>query len=194
VEDARACSLVFALGGDGTALRALALAAPAGTPVLGVNFGRLGFLTEVAAEQLEPALRLIDERRATIEDRAALRAELITARGLLGSYAAYNDAVLSRTPGRGPAAVAVQVQGTLFARYACDAVLISTATGSTAYNFAAGGPLVAPQVNAVVVTPVAPHGPFNRSLVVDAGHISFRSERPPTSARSGPTLSAASDG
>lgn len=169
-EDVRKCALVFALGGDGTVLRALALAAPAGTPVLGVNFGTLGFLTEVAAAQLEPALRMIDSGQARLEDRPAIRVDIVIDHAVSSTLIAYNDAVISRRPGCGAAAVAVHVEKSIFARYAADAVIAATATGSTAYTFAAGGPLIAPTLGAVAVTPVAPHGPFNRSLIVDASH------------------------
>lgn len=167
-EDASEYALVIALGGDGTVLRALAEASPRGAPVLGVNLGSLGFLTEVSASQLEPALQLLDKGSATLEVRIALEALSIDTRGRHERYLAYNDTVLSRTPGAGPAAVAVHVDHSIFARYVCDAIVISTPTGSTAYNFAAGGPLVAPSIDAFAITAVAPHGPFNRTLLADA--------------------------
>jgi NAD+ kinase len=164
------CSLVFALGGDGTVLRALALAAPVGTPVLGVNFGTLGFLTEVAATQIEAGLQMIDSGRGRLEERLAMRVDALAAQAVPRTLVAYNDAVISRRPGHGAAAVAVRVEGSVFARFAADAVIASTATGSTAYAFAAGGPLISPTLAAVAITPVAPHGPYNRSLIVDASH------------------------
>jgi NAD+ kinase len=167
-EDPSQYALIIALGGDGTVLRALAEASPRGAPVLGVNLGSLGFLTEVSASQLEPALQLLDKGSATLEARLALDALSIDARGRHKRYLAYNDTVLSRTPGAGPAAIAVHVDRSIFARYACDAIVISTPTGATAYNFAAGGPLVAPSIEAFAITAVAPHGPFNRTLLADA--------------------------
>jgi NAD+ kinase len=99
-----------------------------------------------------------------------LRVDVIIDQVLPRTLVAYNDAVISRQPGHGAVAVAVHVERSVFARYAADAVIASTATGSTAYTFAAGGPLIAPTLAAVAVTPVAPHGPFNRSLIVDASH------------------------
>jgi NAD+ kinase len=165
------CGIVVALGGDGTVLRALALAASFGVPVLGVNFGRLGFLAEVDASQLGDALTLIDNDSYTLENRPSLRADGVRSDGRSAlSASGYNDVVLTRTPGHGQAALAVHVQRTLFARYSADALIVSTSMGSTAYNFAAGGPLIAPQVDAFSITPVSPHGLFRHSLIADASH------------------------
>jgi NAD+ kinase len=163
--------LILGVGGDGTVLRALSLAAPHDVPVLGVNLGRLGFLAEVDVEQLVDALLAIARGDYQLERRAALQmlppvgpAELPDARHPI---VAYNDVVVARTPGCGQAAIALWVDGEVFARYSADAVLVSTPTGSTAYNFSAGGPIVSPRLNALIVTPVAPHSVFNRALVLD---------------------------
>jgi NAD+ kinase len=162
---ARACDLVLALGGDGTMLGALRLAAPLGVPVLGVNLGRLGYLTEVDGERLPEALQAIADGAFGVEERFVLLAAW-REDGRLRQQAAYNDVVLSRVPGRGQAALALSVDGQLLVRYASDGVIAATPAGSTAYSFAAGGPLVSPQTRAMIVTPDAAHGLFNRAVVL----------------------------
>jgi NAD+ kinase len=164
---ARDCELVLALGGDGTMLGALRLAAPAGVPVLGANLGRLGYLTEVDGEHLPEALEAVAEGAFAVEERFALRAAW-TADGRLEHHVAYNDAVLSRVPGHGQAALGLSVDGQLLVRYASDGVIAATPAGSSAYSFAAGGPIVSPQTRAMIVTPDAPHGLFNRAVVLGA--------------------------
>jgi NAD+ kinase len=159
--------LVLALGGDGTMLGALRRAAPRGVPVLGANLGRLGYLTEVDGEHLEAALEALGAGTFAVEERFALRATW-TQDGRRLAAVAYNDVVLSRIPGRGQAALGLRVDGQLLVRYASDGVIAATPAGSTAYSFAAGGPLVSPQTRAMIVTPDAPHGLFNRAVVLGA--------------------------
>jgi NAD+ kinase len=162
---ARGCDLVLALGGDGTMLGALRLAAPLGVPVLGVNLGRVGYLTEVDGEHLPEALQALADGAFAVEERFVLLASW-REDGRLREEAAYNDVVLSRVPGRGQAGLALSVDGQLLVRYASDGVIAATPTGSTAYSFAAGGPLVSPQTRAMIVTPDAPHGLFSRAVVL----------------------------
>ena len=162
-----AADLVIAAGGDGTILRALALAAPVGVPVLGVNLGRLGFLAEIDPPELDRALEAITSGDYNIEGRLALDCRLETADGE-ARVRASNDLVLGRAPGFGQAAFAVSAGRELFARYAADAIIVSTPTGSTAYSLSAGGPVVSPVIHAMLVTPLASHSWFNRSLVVGA--------------------------
>jgi NAD+ kinase len=159
------CDLVLALGGDGTMLGAVRLAAPLGVPVLGVNLGRLGYLTEVDGEKLPKALKAIAAGAYAVEDRSALSASW-QENGDACDREAYNDVVLSRVPGRGQAALALHIDGQLLVRYASDGVIAATPAGSTAYSFAAGGPIVSPQTRAMIVTPDAPHGLFNRAVVL----------------------------
>jgi NAD+ kinase len=162
-----AADLIIAAGGDGTMLRALAIAAPAGVPLLGVNLGRLGFLAEVDPPELGRALDAIAVGDYSIEERLALDCRLKAPDESLRMRAS-NDLVLGRAPGFGQAALAVSAGGELFARYAADGIIVSTPTGSTAYTFSAGGPIVSPLIQAMLVTPLAPHSLSNRSLVVDA--------------------------
>jgi NAD+ kinase len=157
-------SLLVSLGGDGTMLRSMRLIAGRATPVLGVNLGKLGFLAEIDVEELPFALSAIDEHRYTVEPRMAVRAELPNGTPLT----AFNDIALVRVPGRGSAAVAISVQGCPFVRYAADAIIVATTTGSTAYSFSAGGPIVSPTVEGILVVPAAAHSAFNRALVLSA--------------------------
>ena len=153
--------LVVSLGGDGTMLRALRLADGHRAPVLGVNLGKLGFLAEVDVPDLADALSAIDAQKFTVEPRLAVDA-------VLGGQVvtAFNDVALVRYPGQATAAVAVRAAGHPFVSYAADAVVVATPTGSTAYSFSAGGPIVSPNVEALLVTPAAPHSAYNRGLVL----------------------------
>jgi NAD+ kinase len=157
------CDLVLALGGDGTMLGALRVGAAHGVPVLGVNLGRLGYLTEVDAAHLDAALSALGEGEFTIEARTGLA---LVPRDDLPAQIAYNDVVLTRVPGRGQAALALRIDGELLVRYASDGVITATPHGSTAYAFAAGGPLVSPRAQGMIVMPDAPHGLFNRAVVL----------------------------
>jgi NAD+ kinase len=162
---AQNCDIVLSLGGDGTLLGALRAAAPLGVPVLGVNLGRLGYLTEVDGEQLPEALEALETGSFAIEERFTLSA-VWREGGRLREQVAYNDVVLSRVPGHGQAALGLSVDGQLLVRYASDGVIAATPAGSTGYSFAAGGPIVSPQTRAMIVTPDAPHGLFNRAVVL----------------------------
>ena len=161
---AQRANLMVSLGGDGTMLRALRIACGTPTPVLGVNVGKLGFLAEIDPPEMSEALYAIDEHRFTVETRSAVRAEFLGRQTV-----AFNDVDLARIPGRGASAVVeLTVESHPFVRYAADAVIVSTPTGSTAYNFSAGGPIVSPNVEGLLVTPAAPHSAFNRALFLAA--------------------------
>jgi NAD+ kinase len=159
----RRSDLLVSLGGDGTMLRAMRLADRQRAPVLGVNLGKLGFLAEVDVPSLPAALSAIDSKEFTIDPRLAID-------GMLGGkpITAFNDVAVVRIPGRGSAFVAVHVEGQQFVSYAADALVVATPTGSTAYSFSAGGPIVSPEVEALLVTPAAPHSAYNRGVVISA--------------------------
>ncbi len=159
----RRCDLLVSLGGDGTMLRAMRLADRQHTLVLGVNLGKLGFLAEVDVPDLPDALSAIDSHQYTIEPRLALDSALGDQ-----TLTAFNDVAVVRVPGKGSALVALHVDGEPFVSYAADAVVVATPTGSTAYSFSAGGPIVSPAVEALLVTPAAPHSAYNRGLVLSA--------------------------
>jgi NAD+ kinase len=156
--------LLVSLGGDGTMLRALRLSQPTGVPVLGVNLGRLGFLAEIDVPDLPDALAEIDAGHSAIETRVAVQVDFDDSTSF-----AFNDVAVVRHPGQPVAAVEVKVEGQPFVRYAADAIVIATPTGSTAYSFSAGGPIVSPRAEGLLVIPVAPHSPFNRAVFLSAG-------------------------
>jgi NAD+ kinase len=160
--------VVLALGGDGTLLGAMRLAAGHGTPVLGVNLGRLGYLTEVDRPHMASALDALARGEYSIESRTALD---LAQRDGMESQVAYNDVVVTRVPGRGQAALGLRIDGELLVRYASDGVIAATPQGSTAYAFAAGGPLVSPRAQGMIVVPDAPHGLFNRAVVLAQGEV-----------------------
>ena len=160
------CDAVLALGGDGTMLGALRVAAPHGAPVLGVNLGTLGYLTEVDASNLAGALGALAQGEFTVETRTGLA---LAARDGAAAQIAYNDVVVTRVPGRGQAALGLRIDSELLVRYASDGVIAATPQGSTAYAFAAGGPLVSPRAQGMIVMPDAPHGLFNRAVVLAEG-------------------------
>lgn len=154
--------LLVSLGGDGTMLRTMRLVEGRKTPVLGVNVGRLGFLAEVDLPDLPAALSAIDDHRFTIESRTAVRTRLPGG----DEVSAFNDIALVRVPGDGLAHVGITVEGSRFVNYAADAVIVATPTGSTAYSFSAGGPIVSPNVEGLLVSAAAAHSSFNRSLML----------------------------
>jgi NAD+ kinase len=156
--------LLISLGGDGTMLRALRLSQPTGVPVLGVNLGRLGFLAEIDVPDLANALAEIDAGNSTVETRVAVQADFDDSTAF-----AFNDVAVVRHPGQPVAAVEVTVEGQPFVRYAADAIVVATPTGSTAYSFSAGGPIVSPRAEGLLVIPVAPHSAFNRAIFLSAG-------------------------
>jgi NAD+ kinase len=157
----RRSDLLVSLGGDGTMLRAMRLADGHNAPVLGVNLGKLGFLAEVDVPELPAALSAIDRQDFTVEPRLAIDATI-------GSnvVTAFNDVVVVRVPGQGSAVVEVRVDGQPFVSYAADAVIAATPAGSTAYSFSAGGPIISPEVEALLITPAAPHSAYNRGVVL----------------------------
>jgi NAD+ kinase len=169
--------LVVSLGGDGTMLRAMRLADGQRAPVLGVNLGKLGFLAEVDVPELPGALSAIDDNEFTVEPRMALDAiigdEVVTA---------FNDIATVRFPGLPTAVISVRAAGHPFVSFAADAVVVATPTGSTAYSFSAGGPIVSPAVEALLVTPAAPHSGYDRGLVLSI-QDSLTLEILPTSGR-----------
>jgi NAD+ kinase len=172
-EMGRRSDLLVAIGGDGTMLRAMRLADGQRAPVLGVNLGRLGFLAEVDVPELPAALSAIDAREFTTEPRLAIDCYVTGSNGESrpavadGHRAtAFNDIALVRIPGDRLAAVTVHAGGQPFVSYSADAVVVATPTGSTAYSFSAGGPIVSPALEALLVTPAAPHSAYNRGVVL----------------------------
>src|SRR5512133_1328692 len=174
-----ACQLVIALGGDGTILRALQVAMARHAAVLGVNFGHVGFLADISGEELAEALERVASGHAQLDERTALVAQVGT--GPARRFIAFNDVVGARLPGFGLARLRVVVAGDSLLVLQGDGVVIASPTGSTAYNVGAGGPAVAPSLDAIVITPLASQGTPLRSLVVDGSEV-VRVELEPNSA------------
>jgi NAD+ kinase len=168
----RPLHFVIVLGGDGTLLSAARSVSQAGIPVLGVNLGSLGFLTEVPLEDLYPTLESIEQGCCNIEARSMVHCEVLRKGACVASYDALNDVVV----GKGTIArlnhCDVSIDGVFVSSYQADSLIVSTPTGSTAYSLAAGGPILMPSVDAFVVTPVSEHSLTHRPLVVrDAAEI-----------------------
>ncbi len=164
IEGAR-CDLVVVLGGDGTLL-SVARKAAGGPPILGVNLGHLGFLTEVARAELYPALIEVLAGNYAVEPRSLLEVEQTKAGGERHSFRALNDMVLAKSALSRMIELLLSVDGRLVARYRADGLVVSTPTGSTAYNLSAGGPIRHPLLAVSVLTPICPHTLTLRPLVV----------------------------
>ena len=162
--------LVLVLGGDGTLLSMADCIANLGRPVpiLGVNFGSLGFLTEVTLPELYPALEASLAGRARVEERLMLRATTIRPSAAAQLGLAVNDVVINRAARSRLIDLSVFVGDEFVTRVRADGLIIATPTGSTAYNLSAGGPVIEPSVDALVLTPIAPHTLSNRPIVIPA--------------------------
>lgn len=159
------CELVLVLGGDGTFLRAAELARNAGIPVLGVNLGRIGFLAEAEAESLDSVLRHVVARDYRIENRLTLDVLVRSGDTVLSEGWALNEVSLEKGPRLGVLGVVIEIEGRPVSAFGCDGVLVSTPTGSTAYAFSAGGPVLWPDLEAILVVPNNAHALFGRPMV-----------------------------
>ena len=159
--------LAVSLGGDGTMLRTVDLLAGSGVPVLGVNVGHLGYLTEVEPAALTGALERFLAGDYEVEDRMTLEVEVRTSDGVQRCVC-LNEAVLEKTVSGHTIRIDVVVNDRRFSTCTADGLIVSTPTGSTAYNLSARGPIVSPRHRAIVLTPVSPHSLFDRSLVLGA--------------------------
>jgi NAD+ kinase len=159
------CELVVGLGGDGTFLRAAELARNACIPVLGVNLGRIGFLAEAEADAIDTVLEHVIARSYRIEDRLTLDIAVRVKGEVINRGWALNDASLEKGPRLGVLGVVLEVDGRPVSTFGCDGVLVSTPTGSTAYAFSAGGPVLWPDLEALLVVPNNAHALFARPMV-----------------------------
>lgn len=162
----KALALVVVLGGDGTLLSAARVTAAIDVPLLGVNLGSLGFLTEVPLQSLYSMLEAIAQGRAAVEHRALMECQLLRGDTVRGSYLVFNDAVVNKTALARLNTYELYIDKAFVSSYRADGMIVATPTGSTAYSLSAGGPVLMPTVNAFVVTPVAPHSLTHRPLVV----------------------------
>jgi NAD+ kinase len=162
---ANGCELVLGLGGDGTVLRAAELARNADIPVLGINLGRIGFLAEAEADAIDTVLEHVVARSYRIEDRLTLDIAVRVKGEVISRGWALNDASLEKGPRLGVLGVVLEVDGRPVSTFGCDGVLVSTPTGSTAYAFSAGGPVLWPDLEALLVVPNNAHALFARPMV-----------------------------
>lgn len=158
--------LLVVLGGDGTMLRWTRLTAGNETPMLGVNFGRYGFITEVEPDLVKNALERFISGDYAISERVVLKATVTGESGPSASHYALNDVVVSKGPIARMVALHTYVSGKFIVTYAADGIIVASPTGSTAYSLSAGGPVVHPDVSVLVITPICPHTLNVRSLVV----------------------------
>jgi NAD+ kinase len=162
----QALDFVVVLGGDGTLLSTSRAVAKAGIPVLGVNLGSLGFLTEVPLPELYEALDEVDQKRATVESRSLVECQLVREGNCIMNYAALNDVIVNKSAIARLNDYDLFIDKAFVTEYKADGLIVSTPTGSTAYSMAAGGPILTPSVDAFVITPVSPHSLTHRPLVV----------------------------
>jgi NAD+ kinase len=162
---AKGCELVVGLGGDGTFLRAAELARNAQIPVLGVNLGRIGFLAEAETDAIDSVLEHVVARSYRVEERLTLDIAVRVKGEVLSRGWALNEASLEKGPRLGVLGVVIEVDGRPVSTFGCDGVLVSTPTGSTAYAFSAGGPVLWPDLEALLVVPNNAHALFSRPMV-----------------------------
>jgi NAD+ kinase len=164
----REVDLLLVLGGDGTLLGMAGAVGAAGVhiPILGVNFGRLGFLTEVTLSELFPTLEVVIAGRAHVHERRMLHAETIAGDVVQDEQLVLNDVVVTRGAISRVVDLSVTVDGGFVTRVKGDGIILASPTGSTAYNLAANGPIIHPEVDAIILTPIAPHTLANRPIVI----------------------------
>jgi NAD+ kinase len=162
---AEGVEIVFALGGDGTFLRAAELARPAKVPLIGINLGKVGFLAEAELGDLDVAVRDVVNRRYTVDERMTLDVEVDCDGEAVARSWALNEVSVEKGVRERMLEVMVDVDARPLSRYGCDGVLVATPTGSTAYAFSAGGPVVWPDVQAILLVPNSAHALFSRALV-----------------------------
>ncbi len=167
--EANEFDLLIALGGDGTMLRAGHISAPLRLPVLGINIGHFGFLTEIPFDQCRDMMSLLLEGKYRLEERMMLRAVHMRGKKPLGSWPVINEVVVCRGQFVRPIQIEAQVDGFLLAKYVADGLIAATPTGSTAYALAAGGPILPPELRNILIIPVAPHLSMDRAIILSEG-------------------------
>jgi len=161
--------LIVVLGGDGTLLSMARAVGDLGVPLLGVNLGELGFLTATTLDEMFPALEAWLAGRMAIDERMMLSARVLRDGQAIGEYAALNDVVITKSAMSRIVNLSVSVEGQYATAYRADGLIISTPTGSTAYSLSAGGPILFPAMDAIVLTPICSHTLTNRPIVLPAG-------------------------
>ena len=166
-----AIELAIVLGGDGTILRAAELVRDGRAPVLGINMGHVGFLAETERDDMDEAVRRVIAREYEVEERMALQVRVKdTADSVIYETWALNEATVEKASRERMLEVVVEIDGRPLSTFGCDGMVVSTPTGSTAYNFSAGGPVIWPTVEAIAVVPLSAHALFAKPLVVGPEH------------------------
>ncbi|HEX6469599.1 MAG TPA: NAD kinase [Streptosporangiaceae bacterium] len=165
-EACKDAEMVIVLGGDGTLLRAAELARPVGTPLLGVNMGHVGFLAEAEREDLAATVDKVVTRRYDVEERMTIDIAVRRNGAVTDTTWALNEASVEKASRERMIELVVEIEGRPLSHWGCDGVVCATPTGSTAYAFSAGGPVVWPEVEALLVVPISAHALFARPLVV----------------------------
>lgn len=165
---AQRVKFLISLGGDGTLLEASREAAPYSIPVLGVNLGRLGFLCEIERDEIFDALEKVIDHDYTIQERLMLTATVMGANQKAHTFCVLNDVVFLREPSAGMITLQANLTGDPSVSYPADGLIVSTPTGSTAYALSAGGPIMSPNVEAILLTPLAAHSLSARPMVISA--------------------------
>ena len=163
---AEGCELIVVFGGDGTILRGAEYARPAGTPLLGVNLGHVGFLAEAEVDNMEFTVDHVVRRTYDVEERLTIDVEVYVDGATVSRDWALNEASVEKAARERMLELMIEVDDRPLSRFGCDGVVCATPTGSTAYNFSAGGPIVWPQVSALLMVPISAHALFARPMVV----------------------------
>lgn len=163
--------LAVAFGGDGTLIRTAHLCAVTGAPILGVYFGRFGFVTQCTRENVQTCIKATLDGKGTLESRMMLQADLVRSGQSIAEIHALNEIVLQRDITARMMTFAVAVDGHSLTSYPADGVMVSTPTGSTGYNLSAGGPIMDPQVEALVLTAIAPHTLSSRTMILKSNSM-----------------------
>ena len=164
-DPAEGCEIAVAVGGDGTILRAADVTRQSGTPVLGINLGHVGFLAEAESDDLEATVNAVVTRSYSVEERLTIDVAVSCGGVVTGRGWALNEASVEKVARERMLEVIVEIDGRPLSRWGCDGVVFATPTGSTAYAFSAGGPVVWPQVDAMLLVPLSAHALFSRPLV-----------------------------
>ena len=170
-DPAAGCAMVLVLGGDGTLLRAAEVARPAAVPVVGVNLGHVGFLAEAEPDRLVETVDHVLRGDYTVEERMTLDVTVTSAGAQVYSGWALNEASVEKASRARMVELIAEVDGRPLSRWGCDGLVLATPTGSTAYAFSAGGPIVAPEVEALLLVPISAHAVFARPLVVGPASV-----------------------
>lgn len=171
VELLKELDMIITLGGDGTLLGTARLTVGAEIPILGINFGHIGFLTDVELADLFTSLERILSGDFDVEPRMMLKAEVLRQNSSIEQFHALNDVVITKGPLSRIIALETYLKGEYLATYRADGLIIASPTGSTAYSLSAGGPIVSPKLNVIILTPICPHSLYSRPIILDDDQV-----------------------